>query len=163
VNALLAAVQASPLGEAMRSAGVWSYGIVNAVHVVCIAMLFGSILVLDLRLVGWRAARPLHEVAAGTVPVAATALVLAALSGLCLIATNATEYARNPFLLIKFAALAVALANLALLHRSRAWRAAVRERRTPDPGERRRLALGGAVSIAGWLTVIVAGRLMGYW
>jgi hypothetical protein len=163
LNALFAALEASPLGEAMRSAGVWSYGLVNAVHIIGIASLFGSILVLDLRLLGWRATRPLHEVAAGTVPVSAAALLLTALSGLCLIATNATEYTRNPFLPIKFAAIGVALVNLLLIHRSRAWRAAVRERRTLDPAERHRLAYGGAVSLVGWLTAIVAGRLMGYW
>ena len=162
MNALLAALQASALGEAMRGAGVWSYGIVNAVHIVGIATLFGSILVLDLRLLGWRAARPLHEVAAGTVPVAATGFAIAAVSGVCLLATNATDYAGNPFLPIKFAALAASLVSLVLLHRSRAWRA-VRERRALDPGERRRLAIGGGISLVGWAATIVAGRLLGYW
>ena len=162
MNALLAALQASPLGEAVRGAGVWSYGVINAAHIVGIASLFGSILVLDLRLLGWRAQRPLHEVAAGTVPIAATGLALAAASGLCLLATNAEEYAGNPFLLIKFAAIAAGLVNVVLLHRSRAWHA-VRERRVPDPDERRRLGLGGALSLTGWLATIVAGRMMGYW
>jgi hypothetical protein len=163
LNALLAALQASPLGEAMRGAGVWSYGVVNAVHIVGIASLFGAILVLDLRLLGWRATRPLHEVASSTVPVAGAGLCLAAASGLSLLATNATDYVGNPFLLIKFGALAVALVNLLLLHRSRAWRGTVRERRAPDPGERRRLALGGGISLGGWMTTIVAGRMIGYW
>ncbi len=95
-------------------------------------------------------------------PVAATGLALAAASGVCLLATNATDYAGNPFLLIKFAAIAAGLVNLVLLHRSTAWRA-VRERRTPDPGERHRLAVGGGLSLVGWLTTIVAGRMMGYW
>jgi hypothetical protein len=161
VNSLLAAWQASPLGEAVRAAGVWVYGIINAVHIIAIASLFGAILVLDLRLLGWRAMRPLHDVAAGTVPVAATGLALAAVTGACLLATNATDYARNPFLLIKFALIAAGLLNLLLLHRSRAWRA-VRERRTPDPRERRRLAIGGGVSLVGWLATIVAGRLLAY-
>jgi len=162
LNHALASLQASPLGEAIRAAGVWSYGVVNAVHIIGIATLFGSILVLDLRLLGWRAGRPLHEVAAVTVPVAASGLALALVSGVCLLATNATEYQGNPFLLIKFAAIAFGLINLTLLHRSAAWRA-IRERRPPDDGERTRLAIGGGASLAGWLTTIVAGRMMGYW
>lgn len=162
MNDALAALQASTLGEAIRGAGVWSYGVVNAVHIIGIATLFGSILVLDLRLLGFRAARPLHDVAAGTVPLAATGLCIALASGLCLLSTNASEYQGNPFLLIKFAAIAFGLVNLVLLHRSAAWRA-VRERRAPDGRERRRLAVGGGASLAGWLTTIVAGRMMGYW
>ena len=162
MNALLAALQASPLGELMRGSGAWSYGIVNAVHVVGIATLFGAILVLDLRLLGWRASIPLHSVATGALPVAATGLGIAALSGLCLIATNGTSYVGNPFLPVKFVALGVALLNLVLLHRSRAWRV-VRDRGVPDPAARRRLALGGGLSLVAWLTTIVCGRLMGYW
>lgn len=162
MNEALASLEGSPLGQAIRGAGVWSYGVVNAMHIVGIATLFGAILVLDLRLLGWRASRPLHDVAAGTVPVAATGLAIALASGLCLLSTNATEYAGNPFLLIKFAAIAFGLVNLALLHRSSAWRA-VRERRTPDDGERKRLALGGGASLTGWLTTLTAGRMMGYW
>jgi hypothetical protein len=83
------------------------------------------------------------------------------LSGACLIATNATEYAGNPFLLIKFPAIAVALLNALALSWLTEWRE--RESREPSPKERRRLALLGGVSLASWLTAIGAGRLIGYW
>ena len=161
MNALLGALQDSPLGELVRGAGVWSYGILNAVHVIGLAALFGAIVVLDLRLLAWRADRPLHEVAAGTVPIAAIGLAVAAVTGLAMLSSNARDYVRNPFLLVKFAALAVGLLNLLLLHRSRAWRA-VRERRDASSGDRRRLAMGGALSLVAWIATIVAGRLMGY-
>ena len=40
----------------MRDSGVWTYGVVNLAHILGIAMLFGAIVVLDLRLLGvWRA------------------------------------------------------------------------------------------------------------
>ena len=43
------------LGQFTRSLGVWSYGIINLIHILGIVMLFGSILLLDLRLLGaWR-------------------------------------------------------------------------------------------------------------
>jgi hypothetical protein len=163
LSALLAWLEASPLGEAVRGAGIWSYGLINAAHILGIATLFGSILVLDLRLLGWRRARSLHDVASGTVPIAATGLVVAVLTGVCLLSTNGREYADNPFLLIKFVAIAAGLLNLVLLHRSRAWRDTVRNRRTPDPAERRRLAIGGGLSLVGWVSTIIAGRMLGYW
>jgi hypothetical protein len=48
------------------------------------------------------------------VPIAKVAFVIAACTGTCLLATKA-EYAGNPFLLIKFPAIALALLNVALL------------------------------------------------
>jgi hypothetical protein len=157
----LAWLEGSGLGHAMRDAGVWAYGITNLIHILGVATLFGSVLVLDLRLLGaWRRV-PLAAIAAPTVPLAAIGLSVAVLSGACLISTNATEYIGNPFLLIKFPAIAIGLLNAIVLSRVAAWRA--RRSREPDTRERRRLALVGGVSLASWLTAISAGRLIGYW
>ena len=49
---LLTWLEGSGLGYAMRSAGVWSYGVANLIHILGVATLFGSVLVLDLRLLG---------------------------------------------------------------------------------------------------------------
>ena len=55
MDALLVWLEGSPLGELMRSSGVWTYGVLNLVHILSVATLFGSVLVLDLRLLGaWR-------------------------------------------------------------------------------------------------------------
>jgi len=157
----MAWLEASWLGHAMRSSGVWTYGLVNLTHVLGIASLFGAVLVLDLRLLGaWRTV-PLGSIARPAVPVAATGFVIAAASGLCLIATNATEYVGNPFLLVKFPAIAVGLGNVAVLSRLGGWKA--RAQRDLTSRERRQLAASGAVSLLSWLTAIGAGRLAGYW
>ena len=47
---VLAWLEGSPLGHAMRSSGVWTYGIVNLIHIAGVATLFGCVVVLDLRL-----------------------------------------------------------------------------------------------------------------
>ena len=41
----------------------------------------------------------------------------AATSGVCLLATKATEYVGNPFLYVKFPAIAVGVLNALMLHR----------------------------------------------
>ena len=62
-------MESSALGQLMRAAGPWTYAVVNLSHVLGIASLFGSILVLDLRLLGlWRRVR-LAALASATVPV----------------------------------------------------------------------------------------------
>lgn len=158
---LLAWVEDSALGAAVRGAGVWAYGVINLVHILGLSTLFGSVLVLDLRLVGlWRRV-PLSLIARPTVPLAGAGFCVAALSGLCLLSTNATEYIGNPFLLIKFAAIAFGLLNIAVLSRVDAWRQ--RDAREPTAQESSRLAVAGGVSLASWLVAVGAGRLIGYW
>ena len=51
-------LQASALGHFMRESSVWTYAIVNLTHILGVASLFGSVLVLDLRLVGVGRRRP---------------------------------------------------------------------------------------------------------
>src|SRR5579863_8030349 len=118
----MAWLQGSALGHAMRESGVWTYGVVNLVHILGVASLFGSVLVLDLRLLGlWRNVT-LAAISKPTVPVATTGFVIAALSGVCLLATKATEYVDNPFLYIKFPAIGLGLVNVAALSRLSAWK-----------------------------------------
>ena len=158
---VLAGIQLSALGVFMRGSGPWTYGIVNLVHILGVATLFGSILLLDLHLIGlWRRG-PLGTLARTAVPVGKAGFVVAAASGICLLSSNATEYADNPFFLIKFPAIAVGLLNVWLIGRTPGWRGLTE--REPSAGEGRRLAVLGALSLASWLTAISAGRMIGYW
>lgn len=154
-------LEGSPLGHAMRSSGVWTYGVVNLVHILGVSALFGAVLLLDLRLLGvWRSV-PLALLARPVLPVAKTAFAVAAISGVCLLSSNGTEYIDNPFLLIKFPAIGAGLLNAVLLERLAAWQA--RGSRPLAPAEERTLAVAGGVSLASWLTAIAAGRMIGYW
>jgi len=151
----------SPLGHAMRTSGVWTYGIVNLVHILGVSSLFGSVLLLDLRLLGaWRRVQ-VASLADVVVPIATTGFVVAAISGTCLLATNGSEYIGNPFLLIKFPAIALGLVNVGVLNALPAWRQ--RRLREPTSPERRQLATAGGLSLACWLTALGAGRMIGYW
>jgi hypothetical protein len=157
----MAWLQDSALGHAMRETGVWTYGIVNLIHILGVASLFGSILVLDLRLLGVWSKVPIALIARPTVPVAATGFAVAATSGIGLLATKATEYVGNPFLYIKFPAIGLGIANVLLLHSFSGWKDRnIRELSSP---EQRQLRYAGALSLACWLTAITAGRMIGYW
>lgn len=154
-------LETSALGQVTRALGVWSYSIINLAHILGIIMLFGSILLLDLRLLGaWRQI-PLALWSGPTTFMARVGFVLAACSGLPMLAVKATEYAANPFLYVKFPAIGLALINVWLVHHSQAWRA----HRVRDlmPREKRRLAIGASLSLLFWLTAITAGRMIGYW
>ncbi|WP_407518581.1 DUF2214 domain-containing protein [Methylobacterium oryzisoli] len=146
-------LQATALAQTLR-ASAWIYPLVNLAHVVGIALLFGAITALDLRLLGLWRGLPLETVARPLVPVAGAGLGLALATGPLLLIVQAVDYAANPLLYVKFAAIAVGLVNIGLLHRWAAWR-------TGAGGTRLRAA--GLVSLASWLGAIAAGRLIAYW
>jgi len=123
--------------------------------------LFGAVVVLDLRLLGaWRNVA-LDAIARPTVPVAGTGFAVAMTSGICLIATKATEYVGNPFIYVKFPAIALGVLNVVAVNRLPAWKA--RKTRELSAREQRQLTVAGAVSLVCWLTAISAGRMIGYW
>ena len=161
MQGLLTWLQGSPLGELMRSLGVWTYGVVNLVHILSVATLFGAVLMLDLRLLGaWRRV-PIAALERPAIMLAIVGFGSAVVSGLCLIVTNGADYVGNPFLAIKFAALGLALLNAAIVVSLQAWR-----ERSVEPlpaGHERTLRIGGGVSLACWLTTVAAGRMIGYW
>ena len=157
----MAWLEASALGDFMRESGRWTYGIFNLLHVLGIALLFGAIAVLDLKLLGaWRRI-PVTALAEPIVPISGFGLLLALGSGVALLSAQATDYVGNPFLLIKFAAIALGIVNVGALHMSRVWR----EMRHAEasPRGRTRLASAGALSLISWLVAIGAGRMIAYW
>ena len=91
LTAWLTAIQDLPFAAALRSAR-WTYAAVNAGHIVGIALLFGAIVPLDLRLMGcWRSV-PVRTLARILVPVAAAGLAIAITAGLLLFSIRAVEY-----------------------------------------------------------------------
>jgi hypothetical protein len=158
---MLAWMEHSWLGHFMRDSSLWTYPIVNLLHILGLSSLFGATLIIDLRLLGlWRRV-PIVVLADATVPVAQAGFVVAASTGIGLLATKATEYADNPYLIIKFGAIALGLVNVFALHRVPAWRR--RRERDPTHAEDWRLAAMGGLSLACWLAAVTAGRLIAYW
>ena len=137
-------LEASALGHFMRESGPWTYAIVNLTHILGIASLFGAIVIMDLRLLGvWRRI-PLAAFADTAAPVAACGLAIALVSGTGLLATKATEYVGNPFIYIKFPAIALGIVNALVVRRSAGWRARASRELTA-------------------IETRTAGRLIAYW
>ena len=125
-------MEASALGHYMRESGPWTYAVVNLSHILGVATLFGSVLVLDLRLLGcWRRI-PIATLASATIPVATVGFGIAALTGTALLATKATDYLNNPFFDIKFPAIALGLINVLILTLARGAAPALRDGRDLD-------------------------------
>jgi hypothetical protein len=155
----MAALEATALARELRNS-VWVYPLVNTGHLAGVALLVGSIVPLDLRVLGaWRSVTlaPLWQVLTRT---AAAGLVLAVTFGLLLFATRATEYVASGFFVAKMAIVAVATANAVLLHLLKPPGAADTSVPPGLPPRRARIAAG--ISLFGWLAALTLGRLVGY-
>ena len=140
-------------------ASIWVYPLVNTGHVDGIALRFGAIAPLDLRLLGCWKRVPLEHLAGTLVPVAITGLVLAVSTGALLFSTKPLDYVVEPLFGIKMALLGAAGLNALLLRRSPQWKLiGVAAGAALRPGWR----VAAVVSIVLWLGVITAGRLIGY-
>ena len=128
-----------------------AYLFVNAAHILGIGLLLGSILPLDLRLLGLFRRFPIEVLAPFLVRAAATGLALAMITGLWLFSVKPAEYLSNEAFRWKAALLLIALVNVAFQHRAtREWRV--------TQGTR----IAAALSMCLWLSVLVAGRWIGF-
>ena len=149
----LAALEGWPVAAALRG-GRWSYAAVNAVHILGIALLFGAVTPLNLRLLGlWRRV-PREALARVLVPVAATGLALAVAAGLVLFSLRAREYAGIGFFQAKLLLVATGIAGALLLHRAHG----LVLRDAPDAVLRRH----AVVSLVCWTGAILCGRLIAF-
>jgi len=151
LDAILEALGGSALAQWLRFSR-WGYAAVNTAHVLGIALLVGSILPLNLRLIGvWRSV-PLEPLARVLLPVAATGLVLAMGTGALLFITRATEYAALDLFFVKLALIATGAIHALSVHLGTGLKEASRSR----------LRLAGAISLSIWLAALVSGRMLAF-
>ena len=155
----LTALEATALAGALRDS-VWAYPLVNAAHILGVALLVGAMVPLDLRLLGaWQSVplAPLWRVLTRT---AGAGLGLAIVFGSLLFITRATEYVASGLFLSKMVVVGMGTANaLAVRMLVPDAIAPLRSGREKPPV---RLQLAGGLSLAAWLTALTLGRLVGY-
>jgi hypothetical protein len=145
-----------PLAAALRRS-MAGYAALNAAHIFAIGLVVGSIVTLDLRILGLFRAVPLGALAKPLSRVAAAGMLLAIGTGFLLFSVRPTAYAENPAFLIKLSLVAVGIANALALRFNRHWPAAVNGE--PVHGSVRAAAL---FSILIWAGAILAGRWIGF-
>jgi len=102
------ALQESALGHAMRSSPAL-YPAVEILHILGFVVLVGSILALDLRLLGLGRAIPIQPMAQLLLPLSRFGFLLAISMGLLLFSADAAHVVRNPAFQTKLLLIAAAL------------------------------------------------------
>ncbi|MDP3258521.1 MAG: DUF2214 domain-containing protein [Bosea sp. (in: a-proteobacteria)] len=152
---LLAGLGTWPGAVLLKQSGT-AYLLVNASHILGIALLIGAILPLDLRLLGVFRSVPVAALAPVLSRMAAVGLGLALVSGAWLFTVRPVEYAGNAAFLWKLGLLALALANIALQHRSAAYARALEGDITAAVRWR------ALASLTLWPGTLLAGRWIGF-
>ena len=140
----------SAYGDWIRGS-LWAYPALEAVHIASIATLFGSLLVLELRLFGLGAALAVKPLARLALSVSVFGFGAAAVSGLLLFAADAADLLLNPAFRLKMLLLMLAGTNAAVFHAFGGLNA---------HGIQARLQAG--LSLLIWLAIIVCGRMIAY-
>jgi hypothetical protein len=158
----LGALEASGLGQAMRQ-WLWLYPGVETVHLVGIALLFGSIAILDLRLLGVSRAIPVRALARHVLPWTAASFLLIVPSGFLMFTAHATEFIESPVFVLKMILILAGGLNAALFHAMvspsmEIWDSDGMRKLGPPPSAR----VSAAVSLLLWIAVIACGRLLAY-
>jgi hypothetical protein len=154
IHAWFMALAHSPLGHAMR-ASKWDFVVAEMVHLVALALLGGSVLIVDLRLLGvilkGESARDIGRDLSRVLLVSLTAMVL---SGTAMLSEEAGKCYYSPAFRWKMALLAAAVTFYFTLHRRALLRTAAG---APNLWSR----TAAVISLTLWLGVGVAGRAIG--
>jgi hypothetical protein len=150
MNDLLIALQHSALADEMRGS-TWAYPLFEIVHLVALATVFGTVLLVDLRVLGIGRAVIPAPLAAFALRTTFAGFAVAVVSGILLFATQASNFAASlafqfKLQLLIFLALNAAVFQLRGSLERRDWLARLQ-------------AVG---SVVGWIGVIAAGRMMAY-
>jgi hypothetical protein len=138
---------------------VWLFPTIETVHVFALVLVVGSIMTVDLRLLGLaNRERPFSELAGEMLPWTWVAFAVAASAGLLMFSSKALTYYGNIPFRIKMCCLLLAGLNMALFHWLGTRHLATWDRQQPPMPAR----FAGGASLLLWTTIVAAGRWIGF-
>jgi predicted tellurium resistance membrane protein TerC len=146
-------LSATPLSQLIQVTS-WAIPSLQVVHIICLATLFASAIVVAMRMAGrGLAAEPLPQLAARFLSVMWVCLALLLLTGSLLITAEPGRTITNPVFYTKMCLLVVAV-SITL------WLGSVARRKLERPGKVHVAA--AAFTLLLWASIMVAGRYIAY-
>ena len=154
-----ASIEALPAAVAIAESD-WIFPTLETVHVLAIALVFGSIALLDLRLLGVASRNHgvLH-IAREMLPWTWGAFSLAIITGGLMFISNAVMYYNNWPFLVKMVLLLLAGANMAVFHLTEFRSVKLWNLQLPPPIGAR---LAAMLSLTFWVLIVACGRWIGF-
>jgi len=152
-------LESTPLASMIQESA-YGFPIVVALHLFGLTLSVGTLLWVDLRLLGVAVRRlRVSEVYRGLAPWFLAGFAMMLTTGATLFTAYATLAYENAFFRIKMSAIALAGANAAVLHFATQRTSAQWDDATRPPIAAR---AAGLISIVLWVAVMLAGRMMSY-
>jgi hypothetical protein len=163
IDEIVAAIHDSTLAAWVRGdlpGTEWLFPIIETLHILALTVVFGSIAMVDMRLVGLVSRQePFTRLYRELVPWTWWAFGAAVVSGSVLATGKIQDYVHNPQFMAKFVLIALAGVNMAAFHASAYRDVALWDKTVPTPAGAR---LAGTLSLALWIGVIFCGRWVGF-
>jgi len=157
--AILQWMESTGLATTIRES-LYLFPLLESIHVIGLALVFGTILVIDLRLLGFASAeRPFERIATDILKWTWAAFALTAITGSLMFLTNAGVYYHNFYFRTKMVLLVLSGVNMACFELTLGRRVQHWDRGNGPPAAGKAMA---ALSIAIWISVIFTGRLIGF-
>jgi hypothetical protein len=158
MQSILESIQSSALAAWMRDTNP-AMQVVEATHVLAAVLVLGTVLIVDLRLLGLTdAARAATRVGRETLPLTWLAFAVAVVTGALMFTTSAPTYFANAAFQLKALALLAAGLNMVVFQLITARGIAAWDRAAPPRAAR----LAGLFSIVLWAAVVLLGRWIGF-
>jgi hypothetical protein len=139
-----------PIAAAIRESA-WAFPLLEIVHIAAFAAMIGTVLTVEMRTLGLQRAIPLLELGRLGVKIALVAFAVIVLSGSLLLLSDLEGYIANRAFVVKLGLITLAAINMVVFHLRNSLA-------RPDAIARAQAVL----SLALWLGVISAGRLIAY-
>lgn len=154
----LAWIERSALATAMRQE-LWLYPSIEILHIFGFVTLVGSIVMLDLRLLGLSPKIPIRLLARHLLPWTLGALIVIVPTGLMMFIAHASDFISNTAFVVKISLIFAAGFNAIAFHMGPYRSVSEWDSHFATPGAAKLHAL---VSILIWMGVITCGRLLAY-
>jgi hypothetical protein len=159
IDALLKALEASGLATRIRDS-VFLFPMIESTHVIGLALVVGTIAIIDLRLLGIASThRSFQRMASDILKWTWAAFALTALTGSLMFITNASVYYHNFYFRTKMLLLALTGINMLFFELTAARTIHKWDMAPAAPRAGKALAV---LSLAMWIGIICVGRLIGF-
>jgi len=152
-------IETTALAQAI-SQSAWMFPAAETIHVIAIALVVGSIAMLDLRLLGvsWTR-RPITEIATEVLPWTWISFGIAAVAGAVMFTSAAEKYITDLPFQLKFVLMFLAGVNMAAFHHFTYRNVAQWDQGVSPP---RAAKIAAALSLVFWVGVVTCGRLVSF-
>jgi hypothetical protein len=159
MNDILIFIYSNPLAQTIRENELL-FPWIEAIHVLAVTLVIGSIALVDLRLIGVRALnRAISNISKELLPITWMAFLAAAITGAILFTSNALSYSQNFYFISKIILLGLAGINMMCFQ-------FIIGKNLDNWNHYQQLPIAarsaGAISLTLWISIIFCGRWIGF-